>query len=675
VTAHPLTYRELVKLRKKRQGDGASRRELRRLKQAQRAAWMSDTRPWWQRRWWTRWPGRLIQAPAWAIGKTGRLGWRTIIGRWRTVGWPVWAAAAAVAVTSPWPWLGAALVLSCLPWFREITRARKRRMLSDREAYLWASAATELGAYRFVTGLGVSAPWWTPVLLLTPIAAYWWWNRRARPMDKFAMAWELFVASEKDYAGTRVTDVEVTEDPESGHPEGTFRIEVAKGDTAAGIAKDDLTIASHLTEAYPGLEESSLTISKVPGDGLRTARGYLADPRKGNIPRYWDGPTLDSKTGIYLPGWTGHEDAAMREWQPAGGVNTFAIGGPGVGKGALTILGGVEDAQSDVILNIYLDGKRGSGIPVLKEAGALYAKTPAEWIIAWNCAMDMMRLRFDLYGADGTSLFVPRRGNPLIKVTGDEWRYIHKAWPQMIEDGVWWTGQSRSLGGHLHLNLHKGDGDGYGDPEIRSNGYANGQVAIGRAGDTAAEGVAVQGWEVDPDQLPPYPGWFWVCQSIDGAVNRKVKMRVKFLPTRVEVEQTGCDAPFGTAEDWLRDAIRFPSLPPEMQKILDTSRELIESGKANEDPELIADALEKASGKTRDNADWLIQDYLREHPNGAGPGQIASSTGLNPSYVSTRLRALREEEKVTQTAERQPWRLVLPPAQEEPAFEYVEESA
>ena len=357
--------------------------------------------------------------------------------------------------------------------------------------------------------------------------------------------------------------------------------------------------------------------------------------------------------------------------QRAGGVNTVAVAGPGKGKGGFTIITDVEAALSDLVVLIVLDGKRGSGLPALKHGAALYARTPGQWIVAWEAAMDIMRLRADAFGDAGMSLWKPTTDTPLIKVTCDEWRYIHRAWPSMREDAVWWTGQTRSYGGHLHLNLHKGDGDGYGDTEIRSNMYSNGQAWVGPQGDLTAQGVATQAWDVDTMSLPPYPGWGFICQTIDGAAAATTRQRTLWLPTQAEVDQLGCPAPFGTADHHLQREAKFPTLPPAQQAILDAARELIESGRAD-DPKVVEEAKDRNAGTNEATADQRILGalYLLDE---AGATEIADATGLNRQHVQERLGVLAKADPpmVEQDAPRRPYRLT-PHARQDMSLDALE---
>lgn len=600
-------------------------------------------------------PGRVGRV-ARLVWRAVRLVWQSSFGRWRTFGWPLWIAGFAAVVNGPVRWAVAAGLLAALPTVRA-WRGRRARVVSDREAYLWAGAMAAVAGAQAAAGLGLPVPWWAAPAVTVPTSGMWLWWRRIRKAGAFEQAWMTHVSTANDFKGTTLRAVEVKVDRD-GQPDGTATVVVPKGQTAKGVARMDDVIASHLAEAFPGMTSGSVAVSSVPGDPVRHARMLVSNPRNLAKPRYWEEPTLDPATGLYVVGHTGHAWHQARMWQRAGGANTIAVGGPGKGKGGFTIVADVEAALSEHVVLIVLDGKRGAGLPALKDGAALYARTPGQWIVAWEAAVAIMRLRAEAYGELGLSLWSPMR-DPLIKVTCDEWRYIHRAWPQMAEDAVWWTGQTRSYGGHLHLNLHKGDTDGYGNLEVRSNMYSNGQTWIGPQGDLSAEGVATQMWDVDTSALPPYPGYAYMAQTIEGSVAATTRIRTLWLPTEAEVAELGAPAPFGTAEDHLRAHAVFPTLPPAQQAILDTARELIESGRAD-NPDVLEEAQERAraTGPNKDTADTLILGALAMEGE-AGGTRIAELTGLNRAYVQERLSALArlDPPMVTQPAPHKPWHL------------------
>jgi hypothetical protein len=638
-----------------RHADVESRRQARRWRRLERRL---DGRPWHQRLWWVRGPVLLARAVRRIVALVVSLP-----GRRRRFGWPLLAAVAAAVLVAPLPWALAAVLAVAAAWLRE-RRGGPRRVVSDREAWLWAGALAVVAvAQQLLDG----RPWWAAPAATIPTSVAWIWGRRTRRPGRFEQAWAEHVAGEQDWARSTVRDVRVKVD-RKGYPDGTFTLVVAKGQTAKDVATKGDELASHLADAFPVLTAGSLMVSHGHGDPIRQARVAIANPRRQAEPRYWREPSLDERTGLYQIGDTMHDGSRAQMWQHAGGVNTVAVGGPGKGKGGFTVVTDVEAAISRHVVLIVLDGKRGAGVPALRYGASLYARTPGQWIVAWDAAMTIMRMRADEYGEAGKSLWSPQ-SDPLIKVTCDEWRYIHRAWPQMREDAVWWTGQTRSYGGHLHLNLHRGDGDGYGDTEIRSNMYANGQAWIGPQGDLSAENCAVQSWGVKPATLPPYPGWGDLCQTINGDVGSAVRAKNLWLPTNAEVAEFGVPAPHGTADDIIREHAVFPSLPPAMQAVLDTAREAIESGRADQ-PEAVEEARERAAATQGrpETVDALILAALANAPDqAAGATDLAKAIGRDRAYVQERLTVLRDTGRVLQEGPRRPYRLPAPAQELEPA--------
>ena len=106
-------------------GQTLTKRQARRAqRQGQMIVVQAPQRPLWKR-WWL---SRLVGYGVVAVVAVVVLAWKSLFGagRWRSLGWPVWVAGLAVAARSPWPWLAGALVLSCLPWVRQVLRRRRR---------------------------------------------------------------------------------------------------------------------------------------------------------------------------------------------------------------------------------------------------------------------------------------------------------------------------------------------------------------------------------------------------------------------------------------------------------------------------------------------------------------------------------------------------------------------
>jgi hypothetical protein len=614
-----------------------------------------DTRPWWRRWWLTALLGWLIvgayRATLGAVLGT-RVLWRTSFGRWRTYGWPVWVAVGAVAHPAPLAWLTGAAALAALPWARARMKLR-RRHLSDLEAYL-AGGTFAAVALAQVAAAALAAPWWVPLVVVVPPAGVWFWKRRIRRPTKFERVWEEHVAPEKDFAGTKLYDVNIKDHPDG--PEGSAVIRAPKGGTGRTLARQDELLASHLAEGYPQLEDGAVVIARSPRDKVREARLLLCRPSQMGRIIPFEGPSLNPKTGAWKAGETGHDDALLHFWRTAGGIFTGRIGGPGAGKGWASMLAGVEAALSPLILPIFMDGKLGKGFPAMRHAGGLYCRTPAEWWVGWSCYMRIMGLRLEEEGESGKSAFKPTPSNPLLYIDVDEFRNVKKVWPQISGDAADAAEQHRASGGHVALNIHRGDADGWGETRTRGAFMSAGQMLLGPAGEVTAAAVATQDYNVDLNNLPPHPGWWYVCQRIQGGGD-ETRFHMLYLPPRNEVEDLGLAAPAGTVEDYLTEAVT-PSLASRAQQaVWDEARELIESGKAN-DPDVTAEARHHAEeAAARATVDDQIVAALRHLPEGAGASQLADLGIGNRSHINIRLKALTDTGVLVQEEPGKPYRL------------------
>jgi hypothetical protein len=92
-------------------------------------------------------------------------------------------------------------------------------------------------------------------------------------------------------------------------------------------------------------------------------------------------------------------------------------------------------------------------------------------------------------------------------------------------------------------------------------------VWIGPTGDHQARVAAVQDWDgIDPAALPAAKGWAWQASRPQAVL--PVQVRTLYLPSLIEVEELGTEAPFGVAEDWAGKATH-PELHPDDQEALD----------------------------------------------------------------------------------------------------------
>jgi hypothetical protein len=331
----------------------------------------------------------------------------------------------------------------------------------------------------------------------------------------------------------------------------------------------------------------------------------------------------------------------------ADGAQNFAcVAAPSKGKSTATRLILVEAALSPKIGVLGICGKRGSGIGYMAPGTLFMAITEEQWLATFDAAMAILNLRETRYGDNGWASFDPRR-DPMLYVHADEWKWILKRWPRLAASAVEFTGKGRALGCGLGVNLQKGDGEGYGAIELRNNVYGNGTAWLGPSGDTAAQNVAKQDYDVDLSSLPGEPGWAYL-----GTAGGASKLRTLWVPNREDADR-GKPAPFGVVEDWLVDTVN-PLFHPAEQAILDD----LASRTWDEAP---ADAPVTGPVVVPEIQDPRKRDQVHDMVKAAGgtgimPGQIVAALGGSRQHVQDILSALSSEGLIYQPAgERTPW--------------------
>lgn len=592
-----------------------------------------------------------------------RGGWRAVTGRYRAWFVPAWVGAAAVVVPV-WPgwvaWFTAAVALYLVRTYRlnrpaparpvmspaamlqpPVRKPRKR--VSEREALALTVVASAVG---FVTLASASypgmVPWWVPAVPVVVWAPWWWASRRVKTVKPTAVVqvWEERVASKGTaagyLAGTRIVHAEGVTDTPDG-PEGDAVLEVPDGVTASMVAAQDEK-AEALMRMHPG----QITIAKVPDLPANMARIRFASRGDAGRTRWFDGPTLDPATGLFVGGYAGQVACRPALWRPGSAVNWAFVSGPGGGKGGTERVVCLEAALSDRVVLLFMDGKRGKGNPAVRDGADFYAATPDEWKATMHAFMRLLEIRMDR--PDIGSRFTPRPGDPMVLLIADEWKWIRDVYPGFADLALKATGLGRSLGIGFGASLQKGDAVGWGSPELRSNVYSNGTLWAGTAGDVAAAGVAAQGYGVDLGALPPEPGWgYWLSQS-NAAMTDAGKYRTIYSPDAADVAD-GMEAPFGACEDYMRDAVRSSMATQEERDVLAA----LTAG----DPGLVADA-DDAEADAQRARDARVAERILQVLSDLGPdrgmkrAEIAMAVGASPGYTSNELNSLKADGLVRQ---------------------------
>lgn len=592
------------------------------------------------------------------------------VGRWRWQAAPLWVAVAAVTVRS-WPlWGVAAGIVYAAPVVHGL-RARRaerrgrpvpRRWLSDREAPVVAVVLVGVGTYWImmwaVPGLAAAAPWWVPAVLVLSAAPWWWKARRVLPRPAASTVittWAEQVAG-SPRAGALTGTALIEEAPGSlvdtpEGPKGDALIALPEGTLPTHVERLD-ELAEHLLNAHAG----TVNITRGVDVPQRFARITFAPRGDARVNRYFTEPTLDPKTGKFVGGYGGDRPVDASHWREGGAMNRAIVAGPGGGKQGMERLSMVEAALSPLVLPIVIDGKQGSGIPAVQAGAAFYARTYDEWSATLLAMLKILHLRENRYGLAGWDSFVPdTNGDPLIKILTDEYRWVKAKFPGLVSVYVEITGKGRGLGIGVECALQRGDAGSWGDTELRGNVYANGDRWLGASGDLAGAGVALQGEDFDLGTLPGEPGWAGWISKVNNGQATGTKARTLWIPSDDDVHRKGMEAPFGTVEQWMRDAV-VPTLHPDEQAVLDSLR--------GGDPALVEDAKDAESDGLKaqgSRVDAAILELLRDLPEEApaiNRARIASAVGASATYVSERLKALQKDGLVYQEAPGSPWSAV-----------------
>lgn len=506
----------------------------------------------------------LLPAGFWVLRET-------LIGRVRRAALPVWVGIlAAVQVRDiTWAWLTAALTFTVIGWV--VDRTGRTRVLSGREWWLWQRGTCLITLWHLLTP---GAPWWIayPALaaVVLGVAIPWWAGGRAAGLvihreTPQESAWRQQV-SDHPNVNPDLRESRLVVDRAQSSPDVTTGVVHLK----PGIRASTVTALDEHVESLLDLPRGTLALGTSPGMSPRQVRAVFSRHGTSDVVRWFEGPSLDG-TGAYVVGRP--TDGSLvhdRIWHETGGSFATVLSGPRLGKGVRMRLDAIEGGLSEHVWQAAIDGKSGAGFPEIAQACDLYVgpEGVAAWRLVIAAVYAIYRERAVRYGRAGRSLFRPRRLDPVISLLVDEsLRVMTEVGPrhiQMIED---MSGGGSSLGIRLVLDAQKGDAKSMGTTTIRSNLRANGSVWIGPTGDHQARVAAVQDWDgLDPAALPAAKGWAWQASRPQALMPTQI--RTLYLPSLIEVEELGTEAPFGVAEDWAARAVH-PELHPGDQAVLD----------------------------------------------------------------------------------------------------------
>jgi hypothetical protein len=592
----------------------------------------------------------LADLTGWLIVQSGRLLHRTTVGGWRHIAAPLWvlAAAAASAWWQPasiaWYWLILAFAADLGTW------RKKARWLSARELILVARTFAGIALFLSAapsSGLPAVA---SAALLATGVigAGIPWWRWRVRPSKRGMLKrWENeVVAKDKRFAGTWREFDEFT-------GSGILRLHNAP---SSEVAKLDALAELHL-DALAG----AVTIVDDMRLSRREVRVTFSSPGESAEIHYWDGSTLGNDGQFLAARAKGQQAVRGCQWRKDGMSHISIVGPTGSGKGSIQRIVGVESALHPDVFTVMVDGKRGKGLGYMQAGADVFARTPAQWLAAVEMVLAELERRSELGGADS---FVLLPGRPRIRLLIDDLPEVLAAHPKIAPMLKRIAAQGRSLGIGLCVAMQQGDATGYGSTGLRANIMDGGWVWAGPATDNQAKIAVSQGISFDPTTLPPEQGW---CALFGRHLKDQpvTPARTLWIPNRVDVEEFGMAAPFGTVEDWLERDTIHPEICPEMAMIFGLIAVAVEET-AEEEPAVkpvdqsaapVATLPRPAllpTPSAEETAAWpRIVRLLRERPD-LQRKVIAAEVGVSERRVSQLFAAHKDE--VVQNQDRS-WRL------------------
>ena len=557
-----------------------------------------------------------------------------VVGKRRRAIVPAWfAGLAAVSVRDVWvAWLLAAASLAGLSVLADIKG--RTRVLSVREMRLWAAGCAAVTVWQATRSV---VPW--PVeygllaALTVAVAVPWWLGGRAAgimpkreaPQET---AWREQV-SDHPAATPDLKESRLVVDREQRSKDVTTGVLHLK----PGVKASSAAVHDEHVESLLDVPRGTITMGTAPGLTSRQLRVVFSRQGTTDVIRYWDGPSLND-AGFYVVGCTNSGDKITdRMWHETGGSFATILAGPRLGKGVRVRIEAIESGLSERVWLAAIDGKSGAGFPEIRDACDLYVGH--EGVTAWRkviAGVDAIyRTRAARYGREGRSLFKPRDGEPVITLLIDEglrvMTEVGARHVQMIED---MTGGGSSIGIRIVLDAQKGDARSMGTTTIRANLRANGSVWIGPTGDQQARIVAVQDWEgIDPGLLPSAKGWAWQASRPQGV--EPTQIRTLYLPSRIEVDELGVEAPFGVAEEWAAKSAH-PVLHPDDQAALDA---VLGEDATDGTPRLtVVQPTQTETGRDR------IRRILAEADGPMERGEIAKRAQVVPRHATDLLNDL-----------------------------------
>lgn len=549
------------------------------------------------------------------------------------------------------------------------TRAVGRKVFSNRELLLVATYCEAVGIFQVIRGL---VPAWGSLAVLVVLGLYpvclWVDGRRIRPpakLTQFQETWNLLVPKRlPEMAGTWLSW-------DDKKHQGVWELDDALANEVREKS-DEIELA--LSHEMPEIRRGSLELKHNKRDHVRHLRvRYTSDPiGDASKTTYFEGPTLD-KEGRYLAGITpGGLAIQGRLYRKGGAAFSIVIGATGAGKGVIFRTMLANAFSSPNVFCVAVDGKGGTGIPWARLGADMYAWTPEQWALAIEMTYEILqarKLRYGKVGKDQWSPFTPlipgEPCDPLFFLPVDEIQEVVKAWPARSKRGLTakvetLSAQGRSVGVSGALSTQFGMVTDYWNNIIRTNFMGGGTTFVGKVGSRQSKQTAIQDQnDVDPSTLPDHEGWFLPISRIDTSVPRDA-FRGVFLPTEAD-RVDGDPAPFGVAEEVIPKIVKWATLHPDDQAIVDRYRNRWESTDSGlvvpEQGNVMLHSVPTVDGDGTDDGESRVLKALAEASLNAS--QLHREIDMNRSYLSHELLPrLEAEGKITRDDDGRTWRRV-----------------
>jgi hypothetical protein len=621
--------------------------------------------------------GRALGRLAKAIGKAiWKALWKTLfkilfkivfggalLTRWTLTGprrhtfAPAWLYAAAAASwwqlpNAPWWWLtaAAALIASIHPPLTTWWDTREP-VLSERERDLTGCTLAGIAlVLDWAPHLGGRSTTAFLAAVVLAGAVPWWRGRRVREPDAPGHIWEweeVIVPARPQLEGWW----------EPGQRDDVARTAVWR--LASGKASDVVGLDADLealTRRHPGTivlsEDPRLTRDqiRIAWPSLTTASEY----------RFWDGPSLDPKTGLYVAGYEHGTNRLIygRMFRPRGACHTAVVGGPGSGKGVFVRVWGMEIGLYKHARLYVADGSRGRGVPEIRLFATEYARTPTEWEVVVDRVYRIMLAREERYGEAGKSGWRPSPLEPLIGLGIDEGDTVMSSSLSIRIKYKHITARGRGVGIHALVDGQYATAAMYGSVDARENILANGTLWIGQLGGAQGRQAAKQDYQIDIAQLPIGPGWAFIGSKV--VENQPpTPSRGPFIASQTEVDEAveaGDEpppTPFGVCEDWASRVVHAALHPDdaaaaaEAGPLCGTVPAVAEQESADgpgDAPHLsLVPAWAAPGGKPKELGIDRVRRILDEADRDMTVEEIADAADLVPRHVRDLLKRLTKE--------------------------------